>query len=152
MREPNRSLTPVEVAVSRFRQDLNCSQSVLVAFAPLAGLREDQALRLGLPFGGGVARRGQVCGAVSGALMVLGLKMGADTPSGKEAAYQMAQDFLARFEALHGSILCRDLVGFEILTPEGRQKARDKGVFENLCPRLVGDAARIVQVMMEKHP
>ena len=136
----------------RFSQNFNCAQSVLVAFAPQLGLDETQALKLASPFGGGVARRGQVCGAVTGALMALGLAYGADAPAGKEHAYRLGQEFLRRFESRHATILCRELLEIDISTPEGHQQAREKGVFTALCPLLVGDAAEIVQEMLAKKP
>jgi len=139
---------PAETAVGRFRQNFNCAQSVLVAFSPELGLDESWALKLASPFGGGVARRGQVCGAVTGALMVLGLAHGADTPAGKEAAYRLGQEFLQRFESRHAAILCRELLGCDISTPEGFQQAHGQGVFTALCPLFVGDAAEIVQGML----
>jgi C_GCAxxG_C_C family probable redox protein len=143
------SLTnPPEIAVARFRKDFNCAQSVFVAFAPQFGMDESQALKLASPFGGGVARRGQICGAVIGALMVLGLAQGADSPAGKEDAYRMGQEFLQRFESRHATILCRELLDCDISTLEGRQQAREKGVFTTLCPLFVGDAAEIVQATL----
>lgn len=140
--------TPPEAAVNRFRQNFNCAQSVLVAFAPQLGIHESQALKLASPFGGGVARRGQTCGAVTGALMAIGLAQGADTPAGKEDAYRLGQEFLQRFESRHGSILCRELIDCDISTPEGRQQAREKGTFTTRCPLFVRDAAEIVQAML----
>jgi C_GCAxxG_C_C family probable redox protein len=140
--------TPPEAAVNRFRQNFNCAQSVLVAFAPQLGIHESQALKLASPFGGGVARRGQTCGAVTGALMAIGLAQGADTPAGKEDAYRLGQEFLQRFESRHGSILCRELIDCDISTPEGRQQAREKGAFTTRCPLFVRDAAEIVQAML----
>jgi C_GCAxxG_C_C family probable redox protein len=139
---------PSEIAVARFHQDFNCSQSVFVAFAPQLGLDESQALKLASPFGGGVARRAQTCGAVTGALMALGLARGADTPAGKEDAYRLGQEFLQRFESLHATILCRELLGCDISTPEGRQKAREQGAFTALCPLFVRDAAEIAGAML----
>jgi len=143
---------PSEIALACFRQNFNCAQSVLVAFAPQLGLDGGQALRMASPFGGGVARRGQICGAVTGALMALGLAHGADTPAGKEDAYRLGQEFLQRFESRHATILCRDLLDCDISTPEGRQQARARGVFTSLCPLFVGHAAEIVQaILSEKH-
>lgn len=142
--------TPSESARQRFDANFNCAQAVFAAFAPQWGLTEEQALKLASPFGGGVARRGQVCGAVSGGLMALGLARGAHDPLGKEAAYQLGQDFLRRFEALHGSLLCRELLKVDISTPAGHQQARDQGLFTRLCPLFVGDAARIVEEMLDE--
>lgn len=141
---------PSEIALARFRQNFNCAQSVLVAFAPQLGLDDGQALRMASPFGGGVARRGQICGAVTGALMALGLARGADTPAGKEDAYRLGQVLLQRFESRHGTILCRELLDCDISTPEGRQQARDKGAFTALCPLFVGDAVEVVQEMLSE--
>ena len=139
---------PPEIAVARFRQNFNCAQSVFVAFAPQLGMDESQALKLASPFGGGVARRGQICGAVTGALMALGLAQGADIPDGKEDAYRLGEEFLQRFESRHVTILCRELIDCDIRTPEGLQQAREKGAFTTLCPLFVRDAAEIVQAML----
>jgi len=147
--EPSK-FDPSEIAVSLFKRNFNCAQSVLAAFASQLGMDESSMLKIASPFGGGVARRGQVCGAVSGGLMALGLAMGADTPSGKEDAYRLGQEFLRRFESVHGSILCRELLGYDISTDVGRKQAGDKGVFKTLCPHFVGDAVEIVQEMMGK--
>jgi C_GCAxxG_C_C family probable redox protein len=141
---------PSEIAVSSFDQGFNCAQSVFAAFASQFGMDESSMLKLSSLFGGGVARRGQVCGAVSGGLMALGLARGADTPSGKEEAYRLGQEYLHNFEARHGSILCRDLLGYDISTDAGRQLARENGAFKTLCPKFVGDAAAIARTMMGK--
>jgi C_GCAxxG_C_C family probable redox protein len=141
---------PPEIAVARFRQSFNCAQSVFAAFASQLDMNDSQALKLASPFGGGVARRGQICGAVTGALMALGLAQGADTPAGKEDAYRLGQEFLKRFESRHASILCRELIDCDISTPEGHQLARDKGAFTTLCPLFVRDAAEIAQNMLAK--
>jgi C_GCAxxG_C_C family probable redox protein len=143
-------INPPEMAVARFRQNFNCAQSVFVAFAHQLGLDENHALKLASPFGGGVARRGQICGAVTGALMALGLAQGADTPAGKEDAYRLGQEFLQQFESKHATILCRELIDCDISTPEGHQQAREKGVFTSLCLLFVRDAAEIVQAMLVK--
>jgi len=139
---------PPEIAITHFSQNFNCAQSVFLAFAPQLGMDESQALKLASPFGGGVARRGQICGAVTGALMALGLAQGADIPDGKEDAYRLGEEFLQRFESRHVTILCRELIDCDIRTPEGLQQAREKGAFTTLCPLFVRDAAEIVQAML----
>ena len=90
-------------------QSFNCSQSVLSAFAAQYGLDKETALKLASPFGGGVARRGEICGAVTGALLVLGLARGADKPAGKDEIYRLSQEFMRLFEEKHGTLLCREL-------------------------------------------
>jgi C_GCAxxG_C_C family probable redox protein len=143
---------PADTAAARLDQGFNCAQSVLAAFAGQLGLDESRALKLASPFGGGVSRRGEVCGAVSGALMVLGLAQGADIPAGKESAYLLGQDFLQRFEARHGTILCRKLIDCDISTPEGLQQASSRGVFKALCPRFVRNATEIAQALLVESP
>jgi len=141
--------TPAEIAVTVFSQHYNCSQSVFSAFAPQFGLDQETALKLASPFGGGVARRGEVCGAVTGALLALGLARGADKPAGKEDIYRLSQEFMRLFEQKHAALLCRDLIATDISTPAGYQAAAEKLVFTTICPVLVQDAVEIVQKLLE---
>ena len=137
-----------EIALNRFSQGFSCSQSVFSAFAAQFGIAEDLALKIASPFGGGVARQGEVCGAVTGALMVIALKHGTITPEKKEEIYKISQEFIHRFEEKHGSIVCRKLVGYDIRISEEFQKAREEKVFEKNCPGLVKDAAEIVKSLI----
>jgi C_GCAxxG_C_C family probable redox protein len=137
-----------ESAASIFSQNYNCSQSVFSVFASHYELDEKVALKLASPFGGGVARRGELCGAVTGSLMTLGLAHGADKPAGKEDIYQLSQEFMHRFKEKHGSILCHDLIDCDLSTPAGHQAAVEKGAFRNICPLLVKDAVEILQAML----
>ena len=141
--------TPAESAVTIFGQSFNCSQSVFSAFAQQFGLAGKTALKLASPFGGGVARRGEICGAVTGALLALGLARGADTPAGKEEIYRLSEEFMRRFEQKHGRLICRDLINCDISTPQGWQKAKETGIFSTVCPILVRDAAEIAQALLE---
>ena len=141
--------TPAEIAVTVFSQNFNCSQSVFSAFAARFGLDRETALKLASPFGGGVARRGEVCGAVTGALMALGLARGADKPAGKEEIYRLSQEFMRLFEEKHQTVLCRDLIACDLSTPAGYQYATEKRVFTTICPVLVQDAVEIVQKLLE---
>ncbi|MDI6770337.1 MAG: C-GCAxxG-C-C family protein [Anaerolineales bacterium] len=138
-----------QIALSRFSQGFSCSQSVFSAFAGQFGIAEDLALKIASPFGGGVARQGEVCGAVTGALMVIALKHGMVTPEKKEEIYKVSQEFIRRFEEKHSSIVCRELVGYDIRISEEFQKARKKKVFDKNCPGLVKDAAEIVKLLIE---
>ena len=141
-------INPVNIADKKFMLACNCSQSVFSAFAPSYNLDGETAIKIATAFGGGMARCGGTCGAVSGALMTLGLSHGAATKEGKEETYQMARDFMSRFEKKHGSLLCRELIGCDISTPEGLQNARDSGVIKSVCPHLVHDAAEIIQTIL----
>jgi C_GCAxxG_C_C family probable redox protein len=145
-------INPADTAAAQFDRGFNCSQSVLRAFAEQIGLDASQALKLGSILGAGIARRGEVCGAVTGALMALGLAQGSDTPEGKDASYQLGQDFLMRFEKEHGTILCRELINCDLSTIEGLERARSEGVFTSVCPVLIRTAAEITQALLVKSP
>ena len=138
---------PVDRSVSLFRQGFTCSQAVLAAFSPRYGLDERTALKVSCAYGGGVARCGEACGAVSGALMVIGLAHGkADDgdDAAKERTYALTRDFRERFRARQGSLVCRELLGVDIGTPEGAKAAAERGLFRERCPPLVRGAAEIL--------
>jgi C_GCAxxG_C_C family probable redox protein len=138
----------VERATILFRDGFNCSQAVFAALAPGLGLDQEMALRVAGPFGGGTARMGQICGAASGALMALGLKYSqtkAEDKEAKERTYALAREFLERFKAHNGAVCCRDLLGYDVGIPEQQQIAKEKGLFDSLCPRLVVAAVEIAE-------
>jgi len=140
----------IKIAAACFDQGFNCAQAVLSAFASEAGLAEESALRLASPFGGGIGRRGQVCGALSGALMALGLRRGNDTPQGKEETYRLAGEFVKIFEERNGSILCRDLIGYDLSTVDGLQAARESEIFSLVCPALVESTAELLEEFLKE--
>jgi C_GCAxxG_C_C family probable redox protein len=118
---------------------------VLGGFAERYQLSREQAARLACAFGGDVARTGQTCGAVS-ALMVLGLAHGAAAPAdgaSKENTYALARKLIGGFRERHGSIVCRELLGVDIGTPDGHEAALRTGLFRTLCPAFVRDAAEM---------
>ena len=139
--------SPETRAAALFEQGYTCGQAVLAAHAARFGLEHDAALRIACAFGGGVARTGATCGAVNGALMVIGLAEGgthAGDAAARERTYAAARTFLERFRAEHGSVTCRDLLGVDISTSEGHEAASDRGLFRTRCPAFVRSAARIV--------
>ena len=108
------SMTHKEKALEYFERKFHCSQAVLAAFAPECGLTEEQALKLGACFGSGM-RKGEVCGACTGALMALGLKYG----ESKTKSNEICEKFLDEFEKENGSYICRELLNCDIRTEEG---------------------------------
>ncbi len=145
-------MNKVQQAKSLFFDGYSCSQSVLMTYAALFDLKPETAARIAAPFGGGVARRGETCGAVNGAFMVLGLKYGhtsaADLDS-KEKTYHGVEQFISQFQERYGSILCNDLLDCDISTPEGLQSAHDSQLFVTRCPIFVGDAIEILDQIMD---
>jgi len=138
-------------AVRMFDQEFSCAQSVFTAFADPADVDRETALRLAAGFGGGLARTGETCGAVTGAVLALGLRhcgRPATTPESKRASYPAVREFLARFRALHGAVTCRELLGVDISTEEGMERARGQDLFRCRCPGFVRDAANIVEELI----
>ena len=139
-----------EQAVATFKQSLACSQAVLATFAPELGLERDTALKLAAGFGGGMGRMGNTCGAVTGAFMVIGLRHGGTSGQDLEAktkTYATVREFVKQFQAKHGCIGCNELLGCDISTPEGYEKAKQSGAFANLCPQFVHTAAEILEAL-----
>jgi C_GCAxxG_C_C family probable redox protein len=111
-----------EKAAADFGKGFNCSQAVLGAFAAETGLDKKLAMKVSSGFGGGVARSGDICGAVTGAIMALGLKFfstEADIQQAKAEVYKIVNEFRERFKKRHGSILCRELLGYDVSTADG---------------------------------
>lgn len=132
-------MNSIEEAVHLFENGYVCSQAVFAAFSEDYGLSKEQALKIGACFGSGM-RKGEVCGACTGALMALGLKYGDD----KAKSNEVCEKFLDEFKNENGSIICRDLLECDISTPEGVQFARDNDLFKEFCPKMVESAAKIV--------
>ena len=103
----------VDKASKMFYDGYNCAQAVAVAFCDVTGLDEKTTAKMVSPFGGGMGRLREVCGAVSGMFMVLGHLYGYDDPNAdvkKKVLYQQVQELAAQFKAQMGSILCRELL------------------------------------------
>lgn len=140
-----------ERALELFSQSYNCAQSVYAACATGDGLSEAQRLALAAPFGGGIARQGEICGALTGALLTLGEEAGeamaADPVAGRNALYERAKQLTDAFRAAHGSILCRELTGCSLDTEEGQHNFKERGLHQNLCTKLVAFTAEKVGSM-----
>jgi C_GCAxxG_C_C family probable redox protein len=129
----------------------SCSQSVFASFAPGLGLDEASALRVAAAFGGGMGRMGEVCGAVSAALMALGLRYAALDPTdleSKEHLTCLAREFAERFRQNQGTLLCRELLGCDMNDPAAVQAAKEQGVFKARCPGFIQNAAEILAEMI----
>ncbi len=121
---------------------------MLSTYGARSGLDRETGLKVAGAFGGGMARMGGTCGAVTGAFMAIGLKHGktkADDDEARERIYELANQFAARFKAKNGSIVCRDLLGHDLSTEEGRKAVTEQNLFVTLCPRFVQDACEILE-------
>lgn len=146
-------MNKADKALELFSNNFNCSQSVLTAFAADFGLDEQLALKLGTSLGGG-ARNGDICGAVSGALLVLGLKYGhyeADNSEQKSRAYQIAVDYINRFKEANGSIVCRELLGYDLTKPDEMACIKEKGLFGDICPKMIKSSVEILENILNDY-
>ena len=140
-------MTHKEKANQYFCDKFHCSQAVLAAFAEELGITEEQALKLGACFGSGM-RKGEVCGACTGALMVLGLQYGQYKKGDMESrsrANAVNDKFLDEFRNRNGSYICNALLGCDISTPDGVAYALEHQLFTEFCPKMVASAVEIVE-------
>jgi C_GCAxxG_C_C family probable redox protein len=140
-------VTKSDDALKAFEAGFSCSQAVLTAFSKEAGLPEDISNRIACAFGGGIARRSLTCGAVSGALMVIGLKYGkakAEDKISKEVTYVKVNEFCKLFIETHRSINCKELLGCDLATDEGRKYFKEKMLLTQKCNNYVKDACDIL--------
>ena len=134
-------------ALKLFDEKFHCSQAVFAAFSEEYGVSKEDALKIGGCFGSGM-RKGEVCGACTGALMVLGLKYGKSEKDDTESKIQsdiVCDEFLDTFEKENGSYICNDLLGCDISTKEGVQYALDNNLFTDFCPQMVESAVIITE-------
>mgnify|MGYP000859805958 CR=1 FL=1 len=137
----------VKSAVSMFSEGFTCSQAVFAAFSEMLGLEKEMALKIGNGFGGGVARRQSICGAVSGAIMAIGLKYGKTVPNDRdshEKTYSMVDNFCEEFSKRNGSINCNEILGCKMAV------AKEKGLFSTVCQKCVKDASEIVEDILNE--
>lgn len=135
-----------------FSNNFNCSQAVFTTFATEMGIDEELALKIATQFGGG-ARKGEMCGAVSGALMVLGLKYGhsnSENAEEKARAYQISEEFMNRFIQKNDTVVCRELLGYDISKQEDMEKIKELNLFKTTCPEMIRCATEIVDEMINE--
>lgn len=124
----------------------NCSQTVFSLFANDIGIDEKTALKISSGFGGGMACA-ETCGAVTGAYMVIGMKYGHDVsdPDKKANTKELIKKFNDKFKEKHDSLICKNLTGYDISTPEGAEAASENDVFSTKCPKFIKTACNILE-------
>ncbi len=133
-----------ERAAELFKSGFNCAQSVLGAFCEDYDMKTETALKIACGLGSG-ARSGELCGAVSGAVLVIGLKYGSDDAHSKVLCATKTEEFMQAFKEKNKHIVCRELLGCDITTPEGKdKKALAEQHFTGICTDMVVGAAQIL--------
>ena len=126
---------------------------MLAGFGEIYGLDRSTAFKLARAFGSGMGM-GWECGAVTGAMMILGFKA-QEASSEKETRYRvydLVKEFVHLFKEKRGTVLCKELLGVDLGTPQGREKAIKDNLYRTLCPDFVLDAAQILDQMKGRAP
>ncbi len=147
--------TRSEIAVSLFYEGCNCAQAVFCAFSDLTGLDSATSRKLSCGFGGGVSRLRELCGAVSGMIMVIDMLYGYSDVSDhslKSAHYKLIQELCARFREAEGSIVCRELLGIKGSSEPYSPPRTEEFYRTRPCARLIALAAKIAEDYITEHP
>lgn len=142
-----------EVADAKFQEGYNCAQAVCFSFAD--GLNYDQNLtmKLACGFGAGMGRNEEVCGAVSGGIIVIGMKYGRGENQDRslmEQTYEKTRELMKRFKEKHGSFICRELLnGCELTTSEGQKEFQEKDLKNRVCRHCVRNAVEILEDIIQ---
>ena len=141
-------------AAELFLQGYNCAQAIAVAFSDVTGLDETLSAKLSSSFGGGMGRMREVCGAVSGMLMVAGVLYGydnTDDAQAKKAHYALVQELAGQFREQVGSIVCREILKNPPSDPNPSPRTAEYYA-QRPCARMVYTAAKILDEYIENHP
>lgn len=141
-------MNKTEESLGHFTCGNSCAQSILMTFGKEYFKNTDDAARLASGFEAGLAFRGEVCGAVSGGMMVIGLKYGHSGPAdelAKERLYKLTNKFLADFESECGSTSCNKLLNVDISTQEGINEAISNNSFGTICPNAIKTSSQILE-------
>jgi C_GCAxxG_C_C family probable redox protein len=143
-----------EYAAQLFLKGYNCAQAVAVAFSDLTGLTPELSAKMASSFGGGMGRMREVCGAVSGMLMVTSLLYGYDDPEdaqGKKELYKLVQSLAEQFRQQNGSIICRELLNNPPSDPNPSPRTAEY-YRQRPCAGMVFAAAEILDAYIAEHP
>jgi len=144
-------MTKTDDALACYGSRFTCSAAVFSAFSDDLGLDPDTAKKIACGFGAGMSKTGNICGAVSGAIMVIGLKYGktqADDDAATEKTLALVRQFIHEFTEKNGSVNCTELLGYNLSIPEEFVQARDNRLFVTKCTALVRDVADILEKIL----
>ena len=142
-----------EKALHSFYNGMNCSQSVLTAYADHLKFDPEMALSVSAGFGGGMGKMQKTCGAVTGAFMVLGIynsKKHADNIDARDATNEMVQRFTHYFKALYGSLECKTILDCDFSTNEGEKRFVDKDMKKNICSKCISSSVKLIELITKE--
>lgn len=146
-------MSKIVQAKDAFGAGYNCAQSVAIAYSPGYGVPSATMARIATAFGGGVSRSDSICGAVSGALMILGLHLGTDNQpdsTAKAKTYALGEEFVAEFTKRYGSVQCTSLVGYNLSVAKERKAASESGAFQTICSKVVENACELLEEYLDR--
>ena len=142
-----------EIAVAKFSEGYNCAQSVFYSFCDALRFDKNTALKMACGFGAGMGRKEEVCGAVTGGIIVIGAKYGRgerDDRTATELTYKKTRELMDRFEKRHGTFICRKLLsGCELATEEGQKHFKENHLAHTVCKPCVRSVVEILGDIME---
>jgi C_GCAxxG_C_C family probable redox protein len=134
-------------AIEFFRGNCNCAQSILSAFGDVTGFTVSDSKKIAAGFGGGIGKTQQICGALTGAVMVIGSKFYNENypAESKRIVYDEVREFLKDFEKINGCIKCIELIGVDFSTEEGNKKAEEENLYELRCEKFIKDVCNMLE-------
>jgi C_GCAxxG_C_C family probable redox protein len=146
-------MTKPDDAAAYFNEGFSSSQAVISVFSEDLGLELETARKISCGFGAGMGRTDNICGAVTGAMMVIGMKYGkaqAGDDTAKEKTYALVQEFLKQFKEQHGSISCTELLGYNLRDPGQRRQAHESDTVATKCPEFARNAVTILEKLSDE--
>ena len=142
----------LDIAVAKFQEGFNCSQAVMYSFSDELHIEKDTALKLACGFGAGMGRKEEVCGAVTGGIIVIGCKHGRgekDDLAATELTYSKTRELMDQFALKHGTFSCRKLLaGCDIATEEGKKYFNQNNLRNTICLPCVQSVVEILEHIM----
>ena len=136
-----------EMAIAHFHSGFNCAQSVVAVFCEKYGVDKSTALKMCSGLGGGF-RFGEICGAASGAVLVIGLKYGqdiAEDKTAKDTCNHKTVEFINLFKTRNRSVACKDILGFNVSNEEEYTQAQKQNLFKTTCTDMVGSTVALLE-------
>ncbi len=148
-------MSNINKCIEGFNNRSSCSQAILSIFGPYFGLNEKLAHKLGSGLGAGFGRKQYLCGAVSAGALILSLKYGNEVSKDyilKEKTYTRVRDFINWFEKEMGTSSCKELLGLQILSEEGKKKGLELNLFNTVCKDCIKKVAEYLEKEVIDNP
>jgi len=138
-----------DIAVAKFLEGYHCSQAVFYSFCDDLGFEKNSALKIACGFGGGMGSKGEVCGAITGGIMVIGAKYGRGENEDRTASnltFTKTRELMDKFTDKHGTYICRKILnGCDLTTKEGFKIFKENDLYNKICVPCVQSAVEILE-------